>query len=192
MCSKVCPSNNKLEAHKRCHTLEKPYQCFVCSKRFNDKGNLNKHMVVHSPARPYVCKICNISFKRQPMYKKHMFQRHGELGTYCPYCGESVFGNLNMKSHIKSQHRGLPVAYGAIPSGPTACTVCGEQFDTFDQLREHARKYLPLQYVCKICLKTFPEEYRITRHFARVHMSEEGYSNMTIDEYSTVIEMAIE
>ncbi|KAB7507674.1 Zinc finger protein [Armadillidium nasatum] len=57
------------------HTKEKPFPCFVCSKRFSMKANLNIHMRIHTGEKPYWCDKCDMRFSQKNALRKHLLRK---------------------------------------------------------------------------------------------------------------------
>ena len=70
-CKKIMGNRQKLKAHHRTHTREKPFQCNFCEKIFSECSTLRKHLLTHGP-RKYKCQYCNQKFVRKDYLNKHM------------------------------------------------------------------------------------------------------------------------
>ncbi|XP_016062127.1 PREDICTED: zinc finger protein 367 [Miniopterus natalensis] len=57
ICNRVFPREKSLQAHKRTHTGERPYQCDYpdCGKAFVQSGQLKTHQRLHTGEKPFVC-----------------------------------------------------------------------------------------------------------------------------------------
>ena len=69
-CKKIMGNRQKLKAHHRTHTREKPFQCNFCEKIFSECSTLRKHLLTHGP-RKYECQYCNQKFVRKDYLNKH-------------------------------------------------------------------------------------------------------------------------
>ena len=47
MCGAAFSKNGGLSRHRKIHTGEKPFVCYICGKGFNQRGNLKTHMKSH-------------------------------------------------------------------------------------------------------------------------------------------------
>ncbi|KFM12739.1 PR domain zinc finger protein 12, partial [Pygoscelis adeliae] len=41
--------------HMRIHTLDKPFVCRFCNRRFSQSSTLRNHVRLHTGERPYKC-----------------------------------------------------------------------------------------------------------------------------------------
>lgn len=57
-CNKTMLSFYLLEHYRRVHTDEKPFQCHICSVRFNGKSDLIQHIQIHTGEKPHKCDVC--------------------------------------------------------------------------------------------------------------------------------------
>ena len=71
LCNKMLGNRQKLAAHHRTHTREKPFQCNLCEKMFAECSSLRKHLLTHGP-RKYKCDYCNKCFVRKDYLYKHV------------------------------------------------------------------------------------------------------------------------
>ena len=70
-CGKSLGNRQKLIAHHRTHTKEKPYECYLCEKMFSENSTMRKHLLTHGP-RNHSCFHCRKCFVRKDYLIKHL------------------------------------------------------------------------------------------------------------------------
>ncbi|XP_055707131.1 gastrula zinc finger protein XlCGF26.1-like isoform X2 [Phlebotomus papatasi] len=160
--------NRHIEIHKE-GQLGHLKKCPNCNKRFRTKPKLEKHQSLCNQAK--ICKVCNKSFKSFGHFIIHL-RKHSDYKDLpprlqCIYCKESVV-LLNLSQHMRNYHIGLPEEI--IVDGPYECTVCKKSFDDFDDLKNHAEKYLLDRiFHCAFCTKRFKSKSTIQSHMQNTH-----------------------
>lgn len=94
----------RVETHKICHKVAKPFLCDDCGKGFKTNRNLKLHIQTHrrkslpeSSAKQLECSQCSRRFREQRRLKHHVETVHQKLRPHlCNYCGYS--GKLGVRS----------------------------------------------------------------------------------------------
>lgn len=85
-------------------TMERPYGCTSCTKRFFLESDLQKHMARHTREKPYTCQLCGKSFVCQSQLDIHRNVHTGERPFTCCICNRRFSHPSNLKRHQKIQH----------------------------------------------------------------------------------------
>lgn len=85
-------------------TMERPYGCTRCSKRFFLESDLQKHAARHTREKPYTCSLCGKSFVCQSQLDIHHNVHTGERPFSCSVCSRRFSHPSNLKRHQKIQH----------------------------------------------------------------------------------------
>ncbi|XP_026159674.1 gastrula zinc finger protein 5-1-like isoform X2 [Mastacembelus armatus] len=85
-------------------TMERPYGCTSCTKRFFLESDLQKHMARHTREKPYACSLCGKSFVCQSQLDIHHNVHTGERPFSCSICNRCFSHPSNLKRHQKIQH----------------------------------------------------------------------------------------
>ncbi|XP_066197692.1 zinc finger protein 770 [Saccopteryx leptura] len=149
ICSKMFPSQSKLDRHVLIHTGQKPFKCALCSKSFRQSTHLKIHQLTHSEERPFQCCFCQKGFKIQSKLLKHK-QIHTRNKT---------FQTLSLKAKSPEScplSNKLNVKQDGFESGDT-----GESEEN-NQLDVHSIYIVPFQ--CPECEECFESEHIFNGH----------------------------
>lgn len=68
-----------LAVHRRsAHSLERPYECKICNKKFVSSSRRNKHALIHQEKNKFTCEICQKQFGQKYLLAKHLFKIHDD------------------------------------------------------------------------------------------------------------------
>lgn len=103
-----CPHCNKrfsltktLIRHVKIHTENKTYQCQFCERNFCQKSDLVNHTRTHTGERPYQCHVCHRSFAQKGNLGVHMRKHTGEKPYQCPKCKSCFSHKATLDCHTQ-------------------------------------------------------------------------------------------
>ncbi|XP_037310154.2 zinc finger protein 239-like [Pungitius pungitius] len=163
-CGKYFKTKNSLLAHvRRAHSVDQPYVCDTCGRRFIYESEFKKHKRVHSDEKPFSCETCGKKFKFSSGLKIHM---HIHTGERAYYCEKTFTENSGLKFHTRI-HTG---------ERPYSCITCGKTFKRTESLKLHTRIHTGERpYSCITCGKTFIRTSSLKSHI-KVHTREKLYN----------------
>ncbi|XP_059615366.1 zinc finger protein 26-like [Phlebotomus argentipes] len=140
-------------------------QCTLCWKTFSGVWNLKCHMNTHNSQKVFACEICTKSFKFENSLKRHMEEHETLVGNArkCFYCAEEFDDKRKLRIHVATNHRGLSIN---ATEPPFKCTVCKENFQNFEGLKEHVSIH---KEHCDICGKSFNLKSQAKAHAEKCH-----------------------
>ncbi len=174
-------------SHRRSHFFEK-FEC-SCEVTWKTAAEKRAHvLLVHKESDGYVkCKECDFVAKRKTV-ERHEQTEHSPFT--CEYCGEEIWGETNLRVHMKISHTELaagdlkrvakkknqktksPFALTShCKTMPPPCTVCGKTFEKPIQLYSHFRG-IHLERKCPHCDFTGKGEASIKLHLRKWHPAE--------------------
>nr|CAH7724011.1 unnamed protein product [Callosobruchus chinensis] len=177
VCGAVHDSIERLAAHKREHTDEKPYVCTVCSMR------LNQNISDYNLEMTSVCNVCSMCGLKEHSPTCRGSCEESSAGTpestkdsryKCQFCTE-VFKTRELRNrHISYSHRSRYV-----------CDTCNKPFFSINALRKHIQtcvtRDVPSKngnklikeehYKCPYCSGVYRSQDTFKRHLTRNHTS---------------------
>lgn len=132
-CGKKFMHERNCKIHQRIHGDE-AFVCSYCGKKFATKSNLTIHIRVHTQEAPYGCDVCGRKFKQQHSLKEHQRIHTQEKPYKCPCCYRPFRLLHDMKAHFRI-HTG---------EKPFVCNICNRSFAQRSTLKVHQKKLHPL------------------------------------------------
>jgi len=132
LCTKRFVVKGSLDIHMRTHREEKAYLCTYdgCGKTFTQKAHLTSHVKMHTQEKPYSCTRCNKLFAQKNNLTLHMRIHTGEKPYICTRCNKAWGDPSNLNRHIL-----IPDEH------PFACPNCHKSFEDIDELNKHMRRH---------------------------------------------------
>lgn len=111
---------------RKFHTLERPYQCLVCGKRFLTGSVFYQHRLIHRGERRYECEVrrkgvegeigdvtncclsfqtCQKKFFRADALKNHNLIHTGEKPFKCHFCDKKFRQKGDCSKHMDARHK---------------------------------------------------------------------------------------
>ncbi|XP_031670956.1 zinc finger protein 629-like isoform X3 [Oncorhynchus kisutch] len=96
--------SSNLANHIRPGTIERPYGCPNCHKKFVHESDLRQHVVIHTRKRVFACTLCEKSFVSPSKLQVHQNVHTGEKPFSCAQCGRRFSQSSNLNRHQKLHH----------------------------------------------------------------------------------------
>eukprot|EP00063_Salmo_salar_P075422 XP_014050257.1 PREDICTED: zinc finger and BTB domain-containing protein 18-like [Salmo salar] len=96
--------SNNLATDIRPGTVERPYGCPTCHKKFVHESDLRRHAVIHTRKRSFSCTLCEKSFVCASHLQMHLNVHTGDKPFSCAQCGRRFSHSSNLKRHQKLHH----------------------------------------------------------------------------------------
>ncbi|XP_049875125.1 zinc finger protein OZF-like [Pectinophora gossypiella] len=164
VCGRTAACRSAMEAHMRCHTGEKPFQCDTCNLRFTTKGGLTRHIANNHSKRErrFMCETCGNSFFTKSDIITHMRIHTNEKPYKCAVCGASFRQIASLIRHRRS-HSG---------EKPFACQICGKCFADRNLVRKHQNVHTDeRKFSCHLCQKAVKTRTALNTHM-KLHLED--------------------
>ncbi|XP_055772927.1 zinc finger and BTB domain-containing protein 5-like isoform X1 [Salvelinus fontinalis] len=96
--------SSNFATHFRPGTVERPYGCPNCHKKFLHESDLRHHMIIHTRKRAFACTLCEKSFVSPSKLQVHQNVHTGEKPFSCAQCGRRFSHSSNLNRHQKLHH----------------------------------------------------------------------------------------
>uniref|UniRef100_A0A096P037 Zinc finger protein 786 n=1 Tax=Papio anubis TaxID=9555 RepID=A0A096P037_PAPAN len=170
-CGERSPTST-LACHCRAHTVEKPFQCPHCNKRFCLRRLLQVHQHAHGGERPFSCRKCGKGFAKQCKLTEHIRVHSGEKPFWCAKCGR----NFRQRGQLL-RHQRLHT-----DEKPFQCPECGLSFRLESMLRAHRLRHGGERpFSCSECGRGFTHQCKLREHL-RVHSGERPFQCLECDK----------
>uniref|UniRef100_A0A8C7K0P3 C2H2-type domain-containing protein n=1 Tax=Oncorhynchus kisutch TaxID=8019 RepID=A0A8C7K0P3_ONCKI len=110
--------SSNLANHIRPGTIERPYGCPNCHKKFVHESDLRQHVVIHTRKRVFACTLCEKSFVSPSKLQVHQNVHTGEKPFSCAQCGRRFSQSSNLNRHQK---------HSLVPGTMTAVSWAGKR-----------------------------------------------------------------
>ena len=188
-CKSHFKTRDSLHVHILNHSVEKPFVCATCGKRFFSKNNLNHHVdKQHTPtleclecARMFVYKRGLVvhwereHFSVQPRFCKdcnQMFIEKKEFDYHMRIHSEDVFKSLRSRwSETRKSYSGK---IRKLPPDGHECIFCDRSYSTEDGMKLHMRRqhFKGFPFVCAVCKRSFTKRHGLLVHNRTFHGGE--------------------
>uniref|UniRef100_A0A3Q3AKP1 Zinc finger protein 624-like n=1 Tax=Kryptolebias marmoratus TaxID=37003 RepID=A0A3Q3AKP1_KRYMA len=190
VCSKTFVRFKTLNQHIQCHTVDWPYHCIHCERRFKHIDGLKRHHLYmpvwcsncgkyfqetsncltvhqrkHTGEKPFLCWQCGKCYRSASELTVHMGTHSEDRPWACTQCDMAYRTKMQLRNHVEQVHIGVRYP----------CTTCGKQFMKEMSLKRHELLHTGERpFPCKVCDKRFLTGNELLRH-SRYHTGERPY-----------------
>jgi len=150
----------------------KTVECDECDEKFLSKSLLTNHKLQKHEGdgnkKTFACSLCGRVLNKRQSLIAHERSHTGERPFKCEYCEQRFITKQSLSRHIMNRHAaetGLPVAVHV-------CELCGKEFKSKKNLKEHRYYHADNQdnrQQCEICHKVLKQKNSYMKHMVNVH-----------------------
>ncbi|XP_005093229.1 zinc finger protein 91 [Aplysia californica] len=196
--------NHQKNSHK-CWQDFQDFMCKACNLLLLSKKEYQVHMLSHftTVRQNYKCQLCDYTSIVQKSYIEHMKTHAVDKPFTCTICDYSSNRRLNLKMHLKRQHKINLVGFATYScklcsfscervqdyskhmrfchsvSEPFKCPVCLYSSRQSNLLKIHMETHKPHKYLCSLCKFKSKRKTLLNQHMRKKH------SNGLIEEANT-------
>lgn len=134
---KMCPMSFTVKCHHQSHerehtrksNMERPFECYLCKRKFALQHFLLNHMRIHT--KKYDCRICLQLFNREADLDMHMLTHSGKHRYECRHCKRGFDYRTSFVRHLRIHN----------DEKPFECELCHKKFREKDYLIAHKRTH---------------------------------------------------
>lgn len=181
-CNRKFRRADRLVAHLRVHSGQKPEVCTKCNKEFDNLRALSRHRLKHTDLKRFECGECHKMFKYQTSLTLHRKMHENVRRYVCDFCGKSFVRAHGLQSHLITHSTETPFQ----------CAECGKEFKTEITLRNHRMRHEGVKkFICSECGKMFATTSELNKH-QRIHTGEKPFGCELCDKsYRTQSHLAV-
>ncbi|XP_057331282.1 zinc finger and BTB domain-containing protein 49-like [Microplitis mediator] len=151
------------EEEEQNESLNKQFNCTLCSRGFESQINLQNHLWSHLPRAESHCDdpksissaLNNINNNNPNNGILMPNTSENSSGSFiCPICNKKISTKGNLKVHLET-HR---------PKGKYGCDICGRIFKTQSNLYRHKEYHGGIQFPCSVCGRVYPTNSTLRAH----------------------------
>ncbi|KAL4709980.1 hypothetical protein ACJJTC_003943 [Scirpophaga incertulas] len=160
-CGRRYITQTALDVHEMLHTLERPFPCHICDKKYRTPGQVQQHIKqVHNKEKSHLCQYCSKSFFKKYHLQLHLRTHTKEKPHECPECGKHFSTTTILNNHrlVHSEIKAYP------------CSLCDMSFVRSGYLRAHMISHTKeKKHACRYCGVRFGRSDHRKRHEFTAH-----------------------
>jgi uncharacterized Zn-finger protein len=95
-------------------SIDRPYVCDVCDRKFIRSTHLRRHMRIHTGEKPFCCHICGRRYARGDYLRAHINAHRRDRVHKCKHCNEIFHDLTRFADHCRQVHKDILEEGGAV------------------------------------------------------------------------------